>query len=176
MTALTTLDGLANDTDIAIQQSGSTQIQRWKWRDGGLEKDGVRLDAWMFSGYLSKGRVYLADFSPPVVGEWFQAQGTRWKYLVTEVNSAGVAQTAQFQREEFYQFTERADLVDRFQRCPAPEWASPLVVNLTTRLWAEHKRVEATAEAMRNIYSVQENLRYITNYAERATTTLGRIT
>jgi hypothetical protein len=174
MSALETLDGLANGTDIGIQ-TGGRGVDRWRVADGGLEKDGVRLDPWLFSGYLKENRVYLADFSPPQVGEWFTSEGlNRWMYLVMEMEDT-TAHCAQFRNEEFFQFQDRGDLVERWHRCPAPDWGTPLVKGLTERLWILHKRDTEARQARDNIYAVQENLRYITSYAERATTTLGRI-
>ena len=174
MNALATLEGLENGTDIGIQTSGNV-VQKWKVRDGGLEKDGVRLDEWMFGGYLRENRVYLADFSPPQAGEWFTSSDTRsWLYLVLEMED-GAAHCAQFRHGAFYQFQDRHDLVDRFQRVEAPEWGIPIVRDLCTRLWVKHREAIRTREMRDNIYGVAENLRYITSYAQRATEAIGRI-
>lgn len=171
-TALTTLDGLADGTDIALQRGGVTE--RWKFQDNKLvNKDGDNLDPFFFEGYLAEGRLYLGNFLPPEAGEWFGSAGVdRWMLLALNTEGAKTW-CAQFQRGHFYQWIEYTDMVTTFQRIAAPEWSSEQFVNMTARAWSSHREVSAQEERNRKQRLAQESVTYAIDYLNRARGYLG---
>ena len=66
MTALTTLEGQPLGTDVAIVTNG--KVQHWTVAEGGLVRDGQRLDPWFLTGLLAQGMVVSGEFAPPELG------------------------------------------------------------------------------------------------------------
>lgn len=172
-TALTTLDGLENGTELAFQSRN--RMERWTFQDQQLvNKEGIRIDPFFFMGYLAEGKLFLGDFAPPEPGEWFAPAGDsdRWNLLALQTTGTKTW-CAQFSRGQFYQWAEHDDMSVTFRRITAPEWSGLQFLNMTTRAWTMYRQVEDMAKRDRQARNARESVSYAIDYLNRAREQLG---
>lgn len=171
MSALTTLEGLADGTDVAVQMGSN--FERWQVSGDGLIRDGVHVSGFFFTGYLRQGRVYLRDFTPPQVGEWFgpSTGETRWSYL-TVLADGETTTFAQFRDDTFYQWHRigSSESVARYSRKPVPDWAGPgrALREMTMMAHNMHTNLERMERTARRQRDAARNVRVASDYLHRA--------
>lgn len=166
--SLTTLDGLENGTAVGLRINGRTQL--WTVLDGGLLRDGHRLEPFFFTGFLEKGLLYLGDARPPEVGDWWREPGSDYyTYLILQlVDDNGRTYVAQYRHAEFYQFTYLRSVSEQYER-HTPEWApsGDQLVKMAQRAWTFHKDLTTAQERSRNMSRINDYARQIESYTSR---------
>jgi len=168
---ITTLDGLADGTDLAVHPPGNP-TSRLRYIDGQVINPAGRVvDPWFLVGHLRDGHISIGDFRPPERGEWW-TYGTvsNREYLVVDLREQSV-EFAMFRNQRFYDWQTAANngaLFDTFNRTTRPDWASDLTVDLVNRLWAERSARRRLETQTANLRSAQQHLRYAIDYATSA--------
>jgi hypothetical protein len=170
MTALTSLNELADGTEVILRMPNSRHMQRWTVGENKLVRDGVALDPWFFAGYVADGQMFLSDNAPPEVGDWF-GNGTRWKYLVLSIDGTS-CRCAIFREGEFSQFSARDDLGDGLYTRGRPNWSPEqterALLQMAIKADELNDELGKVRVLVQNQSRVREYLRYVKDYAERA--------
>jgi hypothetical protein len=172
--ALTTLDGVAEGTDIAIKM-GDT-FEHWKWEGGRLQnKNGTSLPPFFFTGLLAEGSITEGNFAPPEPDEWWQRNGRAYRYLVLEHDAdTSVTKVAMFRHDSFYSWYEVHNMVeDSLYSREAPEWDHPLVRSMTRMAWNQNIRADAAERRHAELGNARNYVRYARDYIDQAQRALG---
>lgn len=174
-TPITTFEDLEAGQDLAL--STNSTVSKWTW-DGErmVNTDGHRVEPFFFSGALAQGRLVLANFAPPQVGEWFH-RPTRANRLYLVVDITGEERihspmVATFVSGEFVGFTSMPNIVDQYERTEAPEWNNAAIRSLAVSAYGYHRRLEELQRQIGNIRTTRDYLRYTRDYLNSAITSL----
>jgi hypothetical protein len=172
MAALTTLEGLADGTDVALRIGGSTVVQHWKVERGGLRREDSLGETWVdpffISGYLAQGDIFLKDFSPPVVGEWFTNDSGDHLLVVAADPVEPTTAVAMYRHGYFRAWRNEGDVVGRLARCDPPEWASTALAEMAQEAHKYKTETERLAETARRFRNARAEVGYAQQNLENA--------
>lgn len=167
MTAVMSFEELTVGQEVAVQPTTGSPIQKWRVTETGLSDGRATLDTFFFEGLLATGKVFLHDFRPPEVGEWFgNIDGVRYlpdRYLVIDLIDVNRAQCAQFRGDRFQDWCDVQDLTMTRRRIEAPEWSSPQLLAMSQRAWGLQKENNQSRTQQRNMRDARM---YVTNSYE----------
>jgi hypothetical protein len=180
MTALATLDGIEEGTDLALVNGSNGNISRWKMGPDAtlLDHAGRPLDPFFFTGHLSDGNIYLADFSPPRGGEWFTGRGDSLAYLAVGDQVDGETPCAYFRRQTFRGLEDMTNLVDIATR-GRPDWvddtthASLLAMGRLAQGWKTEATIARRARDQMN--QLERELDVMVTYSRQARDRVARM-
>lgn len=163
--SITTLEGLANGTDLAVQSGG--QVFRWTYQDEVMvNQAGNRVDPWFFSGYLREGHVSLGDFRPPELGEWFTTDTRTFLVVSVSRDHPNDPVTARFMGSTFSRFLMMDRIVENARRCESPAWANDTLVQMTIKAWKAEEEVTSVRQRLTHMRRARDYLGYAMDHLE----------
>lgn len=171
MAAMTTFDGVAEGSDIAVVMNANTAPQRWKMGPGGvpIDRNGDPLDTWFFAGLLADGKVFEADFTPPRTGEWFRRNGyTHRYYLAVRSEENGVCDVYEFAHGTFRGHLQLRGLLDISERVEPPAEAMSMLLSLIETAERWRVRADQHANVRGTLDYLASDLVTIRSYLERS--------
>lgn len=173
--AVSTFEGLDENTDLAISWPDTNRTERWVWRDGQMFKHGERrgVDPFFFTGLLAQNRIVPGDFAPPQVGEWFGYRNGRrehYRFYVARVEGQKI-DLIYFTRGEYAGWTvsEMDRIFDEYERPEQPPTITPDMFRSVVSQSAEQKvSLEREQNRNRNMNDARQSMRYARDYINQA--------
>lgn len=175
MPNIATLDDIEVGTDVALDTGNGTH-QRWTRTENGFTSTtGTELEDWFFTGWVEQGRMFLRDYTPPVVGEWFSDPARRLWFLVGVVDGTK-SWTVMYREDRFQGISTRENLQEDHRRCDPPEWVGQtqsVLTSMAIKLCTLEYQVLTLNERVRQDGYLKRDLSLASQYLSAARRRLG---